>query len=389
VKRVAVFGATGSIGASLIDIVRRNRERYELALLSAHQSVEKLAALASEFGVRRLHLFDDTEARRLANEANGAEIYASHHSIAAAIAASNCDLVVNAIVGAAGLEVSYHALSQGKNLALANKESMVAGGKLLRAVAAQTGAQIIPIDSEHSALFQCLLAGRHEEIEKLVLTSSGGPFRARPAETFEAITVAEALRHPNWSMGAKITVDSATLMNKGLEVIEAHFLFDIAADDIEVVVHPQSIVHSLVQFCDGATLAQLSPPDMRLPIAYALEYPRRLPTDLPRLNLPELRQLTFESPDHERFPCLRLAYQALRDGGMAPLALNAANEIAVAAFLCGSIKFIDIPIIVEEALSALPTGDVNVLADLLAADQEARRRAEAAVKHGTFVTGKR
>lgn len=383
-KRIAVFGATGSIGASLCDIVRKNRERYQLTLLSANRSVDKLSLLAGEFSTQRLHLIDETAAAELSG---GRQIFVGRSAIAEAIAESDADLVVNAIVGAAGLEVSYHSLMQGKNLALANKESMVAAGPLLKMIAAQSGARIIPIDSEHSALFQCLLAGKYDEIETLILTSSGGPFRTQPAETFPGITPAEALRHPNWSMGAKITIDSATLMNKGLEVIEAHYLFDTSPANIEVVIHPQSIIHSLVTFHDGATLAQLSPPDMRLPIAYALEYPHRLPTDLPRLNLAETRQLTFEAPDPVRFPCLRLAYRALETGGMAPLTLNAANEIAVAAFLGESIKFTDIPIIVEAALSRIPEGDPLALDDLLAADQQARRQAEVALEHGTSVSG--
>ncbi len=383
-KRIAVFGATGSIGASLCDIVRKNRERYQLTLLSANRSVDKLSLLAGEFSTQRLHLIDETAAGELSG---GRQLFVGRSAIAEAIAESDADLVVNAIVGAAGLEVSYHALLQGRNLALANKESMVAAGPLLKMIAAQSGARIIPIDSEHSALFQCLLAGKYDEIETLILTSSGGPFRTRPAETLPVVTPAEALRHPNWSMGAKITIDSATLMNKGLEVIEAHYLFDTSPANIEVVIHPQSIIHSLVTFQDGATLAQLSPPDMRLPIAYALEYPHRLPTDLPRLNLAETRQLTFEAPDPVRFPCLRLAYQALETGGMAPLTLNAANEIAVAAFLGESIKFTDIPIIVEAALSRIPEGDPLALDDLLAADQQARRQAEVALEHGTSVSG--
>ncbi len=384
-KRLAVFGATGSIGASLLDIVRKNRGRYRIELLACRSSTEALIAQAREFDAPRLHVFDPAAADQLRGAAPaGCRITSGRDTVRTLIDDLPCDLVVNAIVGAAGLEVSYHTLHRGINLALANKESMVAGGELLRQTAARTGARILPIDSEHSALFQCLLAGRYPEVEKLILTASGGPFRNRPTETFGAITPAEALHHPNWSMGAKITIDSATLMNKGLEVIEAHFLFGVPPDRIEVVIHPQSIVHSMLQFVDGAVIAQLSPPDMRLPIGYALEYPDRLPTDLPRLDLSRPLELDFQPPDFVRFPTLAQAFKSLQTSGLAPLALNAANEVAVAAFLANQIKFTDIPIITANALAHLPRGSTLSLDDLLEADRSARREAENFIGTGTL-----
>ena len=304
-RRIALFGSTGSIGASLLDIVRKNRSRYQIVLLSSNRNGKLLLEQAQEFSVGEIHLFDEEAATAAwATLPKQVQLHSTRATIPSLIQELHCDLVVNAIVGAAGLEVSYYSLARGIDLALANKESMVAGGDLLGETAARSGAKILPIDSEHSAIFQCLKSGKHDEVEKLILTSSGGPFRARPLEDFPAITKAEALKHPNWSMGSKITIDSATMMNKGLEVIEAHYLFDIPADSIEIVVHPQSIVHSMVQFHDGSVVAQMSPPDMRLPIAYALEYPNRLLTNLPRLDFTERFGLDFEPPDERRFPSI-------------------------------------------------------------------------------------
>lgn len=389
-RRIAVFGSTGSIGASLLDIVRKNRQHYQIVLLSSNRNGKLLREQAQEFAVEHLHLFDeDSAAATGAALPAGKHLHSGRHSIPGLIGDLNCDLVVNAIVGAAGLEVSYYTLNRGINLALANKESMVAGGELLRETAARRGAAILPIDSEHSAIFQCLLAGKRDEVEKLLLTSSGGPFRTRPLETFRSITLAEALRHPNWSMGSKITIDSATMMNKGLEVIEARYLFDIDGDSIDVVLHPQSIVHSMVQYHDGSVVAQMSPPDMRLPIAYALEFPNRLLTNLPRLDFSVPFSLDFEPPDAHRFPSIVLAYNALRDGGLAPLALNAANEIAVAAFLAEEIKFMEIPATVERALAIPTVGSPLNLGDLLEADRAVREGTAALIKQGTLATPRR
>ena len=389
-RRIAVFGSTGSIGTSLLDIVRNNRQHYQIVLLSSNQNHKLLLEQAQEFAVENVHLFDESAAS-VANSAlpTGIHLHSGRSSVSKLIDNLDCDIVVNAIVGAAGLEVSYYTLNRGLNLALANKESMIAGGELLNETAARKGATILPIDSEHSALFQCLQSGKHSEVEKLLLTASGGPFRQRPFDTFEDITVAEALRHPKWSMGSKITIDSATMMNKGLEVIEAHYLFNIDVDSIEIVIHPQSIVHSMVQFHDGSVIAQLSPPDMRLPIAYALEYPSRLLTNLPRLDFSTSFSLDFAPPDIRRFPSISLAYNALRDGGFAPLTLNAANEIAVAAFLAEEIKFTEIPAIVEQALGMPISGSPMNLGDLLEADLRVRQATQAIISSGTLARSRR
>lgn len=389
-RRIAVFGSTGSIGASLLDIVRKNRQHYQIVLLSSNQNHKLLLEQAQEFAVESLHLFsEDAASAARALLPSGVHLHQGRGSISKLLDDLHCDLVVNAIVGAAGLEVSFYTLNRGLNLALANKESMVAGGELLRETATRKKAAILPIDSEHSAIFQCLQSGKQNEVEKLLLTSSGGPFRTRPLETFEDITLAEALRHPNWSMGSKITIDSATMMNKGLEVIEAHYLFDVDADSIEIVVHPQSIVHSMVQFHDGSVVAQLSPPDMRLPIAYALEFPKRLLTNLPRLDFSTFLSLDFGPPDSRRFPSISLAYKVLRVGGFAPLTLNAANEVAVAAFLAEEIKFTEIPATVEQALGIDITGSSLDLGDLLEADRMVRQSTEALIKHGTLAGPRR
>lgn len=387
-KQIILFGSTGSIGRSLLDIVGKNRDRYQINLLSCRSNFQLLAEQARAFDVPLVHLSDDTglEAIRKLLPAS-TRVFTGSAALEEIISETPADLVVNAIVGAAGLEVSYHALAAGKNLALANKESLVAGGELLRSTSRRTGAQIIPIDSEHSAIFQCVQAGRHSEIEKVILTASGGPFRSRPRETFSEITVEEALNHPNWSMGEKITIDSATMMNKGLEVIEAHYLFDVSPEQIEIVIHPESIVHSMVQFKDGAVIAQMSPPDMRLPIAYALEYPHRLPTDLPRLDFRTLRRLTFEPPDADKFPSISLAYKALRQGGLKPLVLNAANEIAVSAFLAKKIKFLEIPVVVQSMLGKEMTIKELSLAALLSTDIEVRQLTVQVIEQGTLAPG--
>jgi 1-deoxy-D-xylulose-5-phosphate reductoisomerase len=385
VKRIVVLGATGSIGASLFDIVRKNRKRYRIELVSCHTSVETLAEIAEEFEVPAVYISDESVSEHPFPPCVKQRFF-GRAQLKEALSSIECDLVVNAIVGAAGLEASFFTLQRGINLALANKESLVAGGELLTQVSKSTGARIFPVDSEHSALQQCLLAGAHGEVEKLILTASGGPFRTRSRESLSEVTPAEALKHPNWSMGSKITIDSATMMNKGLEVIEAHFLFGLPPEKIEVVIHPQSIVHSMIQFQDGAIIAQLSPPDMRLPIAYALEFPWRMATGLPRLDISRAFSLDFEPPDTRKFPTLVLAYEALRLGGLAPLRLNAANEIAVAAFLAEEIKFTDIPTIIEYVVgkSELPSETPPTLGTLLEADRQARVEAREFVENGTL-----
>jgi 1-deoxy-D-xylulose-5-phosphate reductoisomerase len=385
VKRILLFGSTGSIGRSVLDIVAKNRDKFRIELLSCHSNVKLLIEQAKTFKVAAVHLSHqaDAETVRQALPAS-TRIFVGNGVFAETIRDVDADLVINAIVGAAGLEVSYHALAAGTILALANKESLVTGGELLKGVCRQTGAKIIPIDSEHSAVFQCLQAGRRNEVEKIILTASGGPFRNRPIETFGSITIDEALKHPNWSMGAKITIDSATMMNKCLEIIEAHFLFDVTPEQIDVVIHPESVIHSMVQFCDGSIIAQLSPPDMRLPIAYALEYPERLATVLPRADFSQLKSLNFEPVDHKRFPAIMLAYKALRMRGLAALTLNAANEIAVAGFLAGRIKLPDIYTVVDKMVAESTTIAKPSLTELLEADRQVRKRTEEIIASETF-----
>ncbi|MFH2054796.1 MAG: 1-deoxy-D-xylulose-5-phosphate reductoisomerase [bacterium] len=382
-KRLLLFGSTGSIGRNVLDIVGANPNRFRLELLSCRSNVKLVAQQAEAHEVRRVHILDEScadEARRLLPA--GVKLYLGSDCWAEMLREIECDLVVNAIVGAAGLQVSYYALARGLDLALANKESLVVGGELLTGLAANNGATILPIDSEHSAIWQCLRAGVPREVEKIILTASGGPFRTWSLERIRHATVEDALNHPNWSMGAKITIDSATMMNKGLEVIEARWLFDVTPGQIEIVIHPESIIHSLVQFVDGAQIAQMSPPDMRLPIAYALAYPERLSTSLPRTDLPGQGSLTFECPDPEKFPAIALAYKALRVGGFAPVVLNAANEIAVAAFLEKKIAFGDIAVVVAQALESAETdGEIN-LDSLLSSDREVRIQTEELIAAG-------
>jgi 1-deoxy-D-xylulose-5-phosphate reductoisomerase len=386
VKRILLFGSTGSIGRNVLDIVAKNRDKFRVELISCHNNVKLLIEQATVFKVPAVHLSDQADAETVRRALpSSTRIFTGDEAFAETIQNIDAELVVNAIVGAAGLKVSYHALAAGRTLALANKESLVTGGELLKQVCRETGAQIIPIDSEHSAVFQCLKAGRQHEVEKIILTASGGPFRNRPKGTFGSITIEEALKHPNWSMGAKITIDSATMMNKCLEVIEAHFLFDVTPEQIEVVIHPESVIHSMVQFCDGSVIAQLSPPDMRLPIAYALEYPKRLATDLPRTDFSQLKSLHFEPVDLERFPAIALAYKVLRMKGLAALTLNAANEMAVAAFLAGRIKLPDIYAVVDKMVIESKGNSKLSLNELVEADRQVRKRTEEVIASETFI----
>lgn len=372
-KRLLLFGSTGSIGRNSLDIVSANPELLKVDLLSCHSNVDLLISQALTHEVKAVHIIDAIHLPKLkAALPDSVRIYSGPDAYAEIIAESHADLVVNAIVGAAGLELSYHTVAAGKTLALANKESLVAGGELLTTTRRRTGADILPIDSEHSAIWQCLRTGAPQEVEKVILTASGGPFRTWSRDALANAGPADALKHPNWSMGEKITIDSATMMNKGLEVIEAVHLFEVNPNQVEIVVHPESIIHSLVQFVDGSQIAQLSPPDMRLPIAYALFYPERKTTTLPRTDLPALGKITFESPDREKFPCIALAYKALDLGGVAPLVLNAANEIAVQTFLAGELKFADVPKVIEKMLSRIALQAEQTLDSLLQADREVR-----------------
>src|SRR5688572_29392984 len=373
-KRLLILGSTGSIGTQALDVVARAPEAFEVVGLSAGAAYEPLIQQARAHGVRRIALSDPDAAARAGEAWTGGEVLGGPEGLVELVAGSNADLVLNAIVGSAGLGPTIVALTEGIDLALANKESLVVGGELVTALAEATGAQIIPVDSEHSALYQLIAAehGRAGTIDKLVLTASGGPFRGRSRAELEGVTVEEALKHPTWAMGGKITIDSATLMNKGLEVIEAHHLFGTPYDAIDVVVHPQSIVHALVTLCDGAALAHLGHPDMRVPIAYALHHPERVDVPVPALDLAQVGSLTFEPPDLEAFPALRLSRKAAEAGGTGPCVLNAANEVAVHAFLGGRLPFMGIPAVIDATLERVGAATVHGFDSLYQADAEAR-----------------
>ena len=370
-RRLLILGSTGSIGTQALDIVSRDPE-LELVGLSAERSADALIEQARTFGVDRIALADAAAGARAAEAWTDGEVLSGAEGLVRLVLESGADLVLNALVGSAGLGPTVATLGEGIDLALANKESLVVGGELVTALAEATGAQILPVDSEHSALHQLLAGERPGTVDKLVLTASGGPFRGRSRAELAEVTVDEALAHPTWDMGGKISIDSATLMNKGLEVIEAFHLFGIPYDRIEVVVHPQSIVHSMITLCDGAALAHLGNPDMRVPISYALHYPDRVDVPVAPLDLAQVGALTFEPVDVEAFPALALARAAAIAGGTAPCVLNAANEIAVHAFLAGKLSFLGIPAVIEGALERLPAQRVRAFESLYEADREAR-----------------
>jgi len=373
-RRLLILGSTGSIGLQALDVVAGSDE-FELVGLSAQSSADALLEQAARHGVQRVALTDPDAAARVAGDWPDGEVLAGAEGLVRLIVESDADLVLNALVGSAGLGPTIAALGEGIDLALANKESLVVGGELVMALAEATGARIIPVDSEHSALLQLITGESAGVVEHLTLTASGGPFRGWSPAQLESVTVAQALRHPTWEMGGKITIDSATLMNKGLEVIEAHHLFGTPYDRIDVVVHPQSIVHSLISLCDGATLAHLGYPDMRVPISYALHYPDRAPTALARLDLAAVGSLTFEPVDTVAFPCLALAREAGLAGGTAPCVLNAANEVAVHAFLAERISFAAIPSIIAAVLHSLGARPVRAFETLFEVDRQARELA--------------
>ncbi|HEX3174011.1 MAG TPA: 1-deoxy-D-xylulose-5-phosphate reductoisomerase [Solirubrobacterales bacterium] len=374
-KRLVILGSTGSIGTQALEIVEGSDE-LEVVGLAAGSSWETLVAQAQQHDVGTVAL-SHADAAQLAASAWDGRVLAGETGVRELIVDSGADLVLNGMVGAAGLGPTVVALSEGIDLALANKESLVIGGELTTALAEATGARLLPVDSEHSALFQLIGGEAPGTVERLVLTASGGPFRGRT--DLSGVSVEDALAHPTWRMGGRITIDSATLMNKGFEAIEAHHLFGVPYERIEVVVHQQSIVHSLIDLNDGATLAHLGHPDMRVPISYALHYPERADVAVPRLDLAAVGELSFEPPDLETFGCLRLALEAGRAGGTAPCALNAADEVAVAAFLDGRIPFASIPAAIECVLEEMPAQPVTHFEDLFAVDEEARRRTEGQV----------
>lgn len=374
------MGATGSIGTQTLDVVRLFPGRFDVKVLTCGSNVELLAEQVREFRPGCVAVGAPEHASTLEQALSGSaadpRVVVGEEGLCEAATRSDVDVVMGAVVGFAGLRPVLEALETGKQVALANKETLVVGGALVTRALEEGGGRLLPVDSEHSAVFQCLVGESERSVERIVLTASGGPFRDRSPETFEDITVSEALDHPNWSMGAKITIDSATMMNKGLEVIEAKWLFDVSLDQIEVLVHPQSVVHSMVSFTDGAVKAQLGVPDMKVPIQYALSFPDRWDAPHERLDWSEISRLDFERPDPDKFPCLRLAYEAIEAGGTAPALLNAANEVAVARFLNEQIGFPDIPRAIERALEALPIRTDPSLDDLYAADEEARRFVE-------------
>ncbi|GBE57408.1 1-deoxy-D-xylulose 5-phosphate reductoisomerase [bacterium BMS3Abin01] len=376
-KRVLILGSTGSVGVQALEVISES-PGLEAVGLAAGSRHGPLIEQAGVFDVTDVAIIDERSGGKVAAALPACRVFTGPDSIRGLIEAVDCDLVLNAIVGAAGLEATIATLEKGVDLALANKESLVVGGELVMRMAAEAGARLLPVDSEHSAVFQCLQGSRPARAERIFLTASGGPFLGMGRDRLENVSRDDALKHPRWEMGSKITIDSATLMNKGLEIIEAHYLFETAYEDIEVVIHPQSIVHSMVRFADGSVLAQMGLPSMKLPIAYALNYPERRPVSMPQLDLPAAGELTFLRPDIEAFPCLRLAREAGERGGGAPIALNAANEIAVDAFLAGSIAFLDIARVVAGTLLEMDAwlpSTLSGLEQIQEIDTEARRRA--------------
>jgi 1-deoxy-D-xylulose-5-phosphate reductoisomerase len=369
VRKIVIVGSTGSVGTQALDVVERSAE-LEVVALAASTSWEALLEQAGRLGVSRVALADPDAAARASESWTGGEVLGGPEGLVELIVAGGCDLVLNAQLGSAGLGPTVATLGEGIDLALANKESLVVGGELVTALAEATGARIVPVDSEHSALHQLIAAEAPGAVTRLVLTASGGPFRGRT--DLDDVDLEDALKHPTWEMGGKITIDSATLMNKGLELIEAHHLFGVPYDRIDVVVHPQSIVHALVHLNDGASLAHLGYPDMRVPISYALHQPDRADVQVPALDLVEVGALTFEAPDTDTFPCLRLAREAAAAGGTAPCVLNAANEVAVHAFLRRELPFTGIARVIESTLAELPPRPLREFADLYEADAEAR-----------------
>lgn len=380
-RRISILGATGSIGTSTLDLIERNREQYEIVALTANRDVAGLAAAARRIGARFAAIGDAALARPLADALSGSGIASGAGAEAVADAAAmESDWTMAAIVGIAGLQPTMAALRQGRAVALANKEALVSAGAVMLRAVQDSGARLLPVDSEHNAIYQCFDHEDPRRVAKVVLTASGGPFRTLSRAEMSRMTPAQAVKHPNWSMGAKISVDSATLMNKGLELIEAHYLFPIGADRFEILIHPQSVVHSMVEYVDGSVLAQLGTPDMRTPIAHTLAWPERMETPCARLDLAAIGRLDFEAPDPERFPALSLARAALMEGGARPAILNAANEIAVAAFLAGRISFLDIVFIVGKVLDRYDPPAPASIEDVIAIDSHARGVAEQAME---------
>ncbi len=380
-RSVSIFGATGSVGLSTLDLIRQHRSKYRVVALTANGNAAAVAQLAREFDAELAVVADEAAYTELKGALAGTGIEAAAGADALVEAARrNADWTMASIVGCAGLPSTMAAIESGKTVALANKEALVSAGALMMAAVRRSGATLLPVDSEHNAIFQCLSGGKIDQVRKITLTASGGPFRSFSLEEMRGVTPAQAVAHPNWDMGAKISIDSATMMNKGLELIEAYHLFPVGLDKIDILVHPQSVIHSMVEYVDCSTLAQLGSPDMRIPIASALAWPERITTSCKPLDLATIGQLTFEQPDVERFPALRLARAAIAEGGAKPAILNAANEVAVAAFLAGQITFLEIAALVEATLTAyMPEAPAN-LEDLFSIDADARQYARAVLE---------
>lgn len=372
-KELAIFGSTGSIGCSTLNVVRRHRDRFAVSILTAGHNLQRLIEQVREFNPRHVYIIGEKDAAVLKALFPGLDVYRGEDGMDKVSRLTDFDIGVSALVGVAGLRPTWNMIHNGKTVALANKEVLVAGGRLVMEAARKQGAALLTVDSEHSAIMQCLRGENHGEIERILLTASGGPFFDR--EITDSITPEEALRHPTWKMGPKITIDSATMMNKGFEIIEARWLFDVPVERVQVVIHRQSIVHSMVEFKDGSIMANIAPPDMELPIAYALSYPERM--EMPqRLDIFAMKALEFKAPDEEKFPCLRLAKEAARAGHGAQVVLNAANEALVARFLAGGLRFTDIPRGVEEMLRQHTPGEPGSIDEVLALDEETRHRTE-------------
>jgi 1-deoxy-D-xylulose-5-phosphate reductoisomerase len=373
-RNIAILGSTGSIGTQALDVIEANPEQFQVEVLTANGNADLLIEQAKKFKPNAVVISDESKYKQVKDAlfADDVKVFAGTDSLSQVVEMEPIDMVLTALVGYAGLKPTLAAIKAGKQIALANKETLVVAGELVTALAKENSVNIYPVDSEHSAIFQCLAGEWHNPIEKIILTASGGPFRGWNAESLQAVTRAQALKHPNWTMGAKITIDSATLMNKGLEVIEARWLFGVKADKIEVIVHPQSIIHSIVQFQDGSMKAQMGLPDMKLPIQYALGYPQRLKSDFPRFNFMDYPALTFEKADTKTFRNLALAYEALEKCGNAPCALNAANEVVVDAFLKDKIGFMQMPDIIEKSIAKLQFVKTPGYEDFVHTDREAR-----------------
>jgi len=375
-QKLAILGSTGSIGTQVLEVVRQHPDKFEIVALTANSSWEILSEQIKEFSPKIALICNDNQYSKLKESSNtDTEILSGMENLVTIVTHPDVDIVLNSLVGFSGFIPTVEALKSGKKVALANKESLVVGGEYIRTILDQYAGTLIPVDSEHSAMLQSIVGENPDNIEKIIITASGGPFRNLTKEQMQKVTLEQALDHPNWDMGAKITIDSATMMNKGLEIIEAKWLFDIPVSKIEPVIHPQSIIHSIVTFIDGSSKAQLGPPDMKVPIIYALTYPERLELDTPRMDWNNAQELTFSPVDYEKFPCLKLAINAIEEGGVAPAVLNAANEVAVKRFLDREINYIDIPKIVEGCLNKMVLSHDVGIDSLIEIDKEARQLA--------------